>query len=320
MRRILISLLSVFILLLSGCGEGRIPAWLRFWQRKAVEVEKEPEVKEVKEEVEGTVLVSVNGRIITLEDFNARVQALNAEIKASPDIPDDQLIRTAEDKKRLLDGVIERELLIAEAIERGLDKDKELLKVIKALKEQMLVAELIELEKAKIEVTTKEIEDYYELFRDAFIVPGERRVSVIVVPTEAQARELLILLLQGSDFAALARTHSTDESASRGGDIGFIVRQTPFPQPGKKTMFKKFEEVTFALELGQPSTIFRGADGFYIVKVTEIKQERQMFLAEVFDDIKQGLLLRKQDDALRSLIANLRRDSNIITYDALLRD
>lgn len=323
MERILISLLLVFILLLSGCGEGRIPAWLRFGRDEVEEVEKVEQEPGI-EEIEGTVLVSVNARIITLEDFNARVQAFNAEVEASPDIPDAEksefLIKTVEDKKRLLEGIIERELFIGEAIERGLDKDKELLKILKALKEQMLVTELIEQERAKVGVTAREIEDYYELYRDAFIVPEERKVSMIVVPTKAKAKELLILLLQGSDFAALARAHSIDESADRGGDIGFIVRKSPFPQPGEKTMFEKFEEVTFALELNQPSTIFRGADGLrYIVKVTEIKPERQMALAEVFNDIERGLLLRQQDDVLRSLIANLRKSSNIIRYDDLLK-
>ena len=31
-------------------------------------------------------------------------------------------------------------------------------------------------------------------------------------------------------------------------------------------MFAKFEEVAFDLELNKPSTIFKGPDGFYIIK------------------------------------------------------
>ncbi|MBL7092220.1 MAG: peptidylprolyl isomerase, partial [Candidatus Omnitrophica bacterium] len=247
MGKFLISLVLVLSFTqLCGCGEGRAPSWFKFGRPS---IEKRPEL----EEVEGTALASVNGRLITLEDFNGRIQAYNDEIQASADIPDsvksNYLIETVEDKKRLLEGMVERELIVAEALERRLDKDTELRKAIKALEEQLLFAKMVEVEKAKVDVTTKEAENYYELYKDVFTVSGERRASMIVVPTEAKAKEILIALLQGGDFAALARLNSTDKSAGQGGDIGFIVQKMPFPQPDKKTMFEKFEEVAFTLEL-----------------------------------------------------------------------
>ncbi len=312
-------LLVLSLTMLCGCGEGQGPGWF-----KSGKPQPEPEEKPEAAQVTGTVLASVSGRIITLEDFNARIEAYNNEIEASQDIPDsvksDYLIKTTEDKKRLLEGLVERELLIAEAIDRGLDRDPELLEAIKALKEQLLFAKLIEIEKAKASVTTKEVENYYNLYKDAFKIPEERKVSMIVVPSEAKAKELLIALLQGADFAALARVNSTDESATRGGDIGFIVRKLPFPQPDKKTMFKAFEEAAFALELNKPSTVFQGPGGFYIIKVMEIKEPHQRLLSEVYKDIEQGLLLRKQDELLQTLVGNLRKSksTNIIVHDELL--
>ncbi len=317
MARCLISLLLVLGFALSGCGEGKGPAWFKFGRPK---VEEGPEV----EEVEGTLLASINERKITLEDFNARIEAYNSEIQASPDIPDSvkssYLIKSAEDKERLLEGMVERELLIAEAIDRGLDKDKDLIQAVKALKEQLLFAKVVEAERNKVNVTTKEVENYYNLYKDAFAIPEERKASIIVVPTEQKAKEILIRLLQGENFSTLVRENSTDESASSGGDIGFIVRKLPFPQPDKKTMFKKFEEVAFSLEMNKPSTMFKGPAGFYIIKVTEIKQARQMLLSEVYKDIERGLLLKKQDDALKILVGNLRKSGNIIVHDELLRD
>ena len=320
MRRVKFAMYVLSILaftVLSGCGEGRVPSWFKFGKPKA-EKESRPE------EVEGTLLASIGARIVTLEDFNNRIQAYNAEIQASRDIPDsvkpNYLIKTAEDKKRLLEGMTERELLIGEAIERRLDKDKDLLKAVKALEEQLLFAKIIETEKAKVNVTAKEIENYYNMYKDAFTIPEERKVAMIVLPTEPKAKEILISLLQGGDFAALARTNSTDKSASNGGDIGFIVQKSPFPQPDKKTMFEKFEEVAFALELNEPSTIFKGPGGFYLIKVTGIKQAHQRLLSEVYSDIEQGLMLKKQEDALRTLVGNLRKTTNIIVHDELLRD
>ncbi len=318
MNKILTSVLLVLTVMLAGCGEGRLPSWLKFGREKP-KAEKAPPAAELK----GTLLASANGRRITLEDFSQRIQAYNQEIKASTDIPEDlkanYLIQTAEDKKRLLDGMVERELLIAEAIERGLDKNEELIQAVNALKEQLLFTQLIEIEKEKVSVSSSEIEDYYNLYKDAFAIPEERKVSMMVLPSEDKAKEILIALLQGGDFAALARLNSVDESASAGGDIGFIVKTSPFPQPDKKTMFEKFEEIAFALELNKPSAIFKGSQGFYIIKVTEIKEARQMLFSEVYQDIEQGLLMQKQDEALKSLIGNLRKSADIVVREELLK-
>lgn len=311
--------LILVLIIFSGCGEGRVPEWFKFGRPKKVEE------KPLEEEIEGTVLASINGRVITLEEFNDLIEAYNSEIQASRDIPESvkptYLIKTEEDKKRRLERMIERELLIAEAIERGLDKEKDLVQAVKTLKEQLLLAKIIEVEKARIDVPAREVEEFYELYKEAFKIPEERRVSMIVVPTESRAKEILIQLLQGANFAVLAGQHSTDEnSKKRGGDIGFIVRKTAFPQPEKKTMFKKFEEVAFSLELNKPSTIFRGPGGFYIIKVTEIKEARQKLLSEVYDDIREGLMLKKQEEALQTLIGNLRKGANIIIHDELLKE
>lgn len=317
MNKVLLTLLLVFCLaVISGCGEMELPSWLKFGKLK-------PEKKLEAGKAKGTVLASVNGRVITLEDFNARIQGYNAEIEASKDIPDsvkqNYLIEKREDKQRLLDGMVERELLIAEAIERGLHTERDLRQAVETLKDQLLFAKIIEVERGKVDVATKEVEDYYNLYKDAFTIPEERRIGMIVVPTEKKAKEVLISLLQGKDFSILASAHSTDESAKEAGDIGFIVRTSPFPQPDKKTMFAKFEEIAFDLELNKPSTIFKGPDGFYIIKATEVKAARERLLSEVYKDIEQGLMLRKQDEVLKTLVDNLRRSSNIIVHDRLLR-
>lgn len=310
-------LLAVSLVLFSGCGEGKGPAWLKFGRR--AEEKKTP----VMQQVEGTVLASIEGRIITMEDFNSRIEAFNKEIQASTQIPeavkDTYLIKKIEDKQNLLQRMIERELLIAEAMDRGLEKDKEVQQAIKALEEQLLFAKLVDSERLKVNVTAEEVENYYNLYKDAFTVPEERRISMILVPGEDKAKEILIQLLQGGDFGTLSRDNSTDNSASSGGDIGFIVRTSPFPQQDKKTMFKQFEEMAFSLELNKPSAIFQGPEGFYIIKATEIKEARERQLSEVFKDIEQGLLLKKQEDTLNALIGNLRKSGNIIVHEELLR-
>ncbi|MFH1246050.1 MAG: peptidyl-prolyl cis-trans isomerase [Candidatus Omnitrophota bacterium] len=313
----MVLLLAVSLVLCSGCGDKKGADLFKFGRR--AEEKKVPQAQQV----EGTVLASVEGRVITMEDFNSRIEAFNKEVQASTQIPeavkDTYLIKKIEDKQNLLQRMIERELLISEAMDRGLDKDKEVQQAIKALEEQLLFAKLVDSERAKVNVTTEEVQNYYNLYKDAFAVPEERRVSMIVVSGEDKAKEILIQLLQGADFGTLARDNSTDNSASSGGDIGSIVQTLPFPQQDKKTMFKQFEEMAFSLELNKPSAIFQGTEGFYLIKVTEIKEARERQLSEVYKDIEQGLLLKKQEDTLNALIGNLRKSGNIIVHEELLR-
>ncbi|MFC1632399.1 peptidylprolyl isomerase, partial [Candidatus Omnitrophota bacterium] len=170
-------------------------------------------------------------------------------------------------------------------------------------------------------VSAKEVENYYSVYKDVFKIAEERKISMMVLSSEQKAKEIMIQLLQGADFAALTRTDSIDrKSAAAGGDIGFIVQKSPLTSPESKTMFEKFEQVAFALELNQASNIFKGPDGYYIIKVTEIKAARQKALSEVKSDIEKGLLLRKQEEALETLIGNLRKNSNVIIYDRLLKE
>ncbi|MFC1699604.1 peptidylprolyl isomerase [Candidatus Omnitrophota bacterium] len=322
LNRLLISLLLVFSLAtFSGCDSEKLSSLMNFGQPETPK----PAAQQTSVKYQGTALASVDGRIIGLEEFTQRVEAYNKEIKASTEIPDsvksNYLIETADDKEELLERMVEKELLVAEAITRGLDRDQDLLKALEDLKEQFLFAKLVEAERAKAKVSAKEVENYYSVYKDVFKIAEERKISMMVLSSEQKAKEIMIQLLQGADFAALTRTDSIDrKSAAAGGDIGFIVQKSPLTSPESKTMFEKFEQVAFALELNQASNIFKGPDGYYIIKVTEIKAARQKALSEVKSDIEKGLLLRKQEEALETLIGNLRKNSNVIIYDRLLKE
>jgi Tfp pilus assembly protein PilF len=52
--------------------------------------------------------------------------------------------------------------------------------------------------------------------------PGQVRLALLRVATREEAEDLARRLAKGEDFAALARTRSTDPSASRAGDLGFV--------------------------------------------------------------------------------------------------
>jgi len=289
----IISVGLVFVFIISGCDNYSLT------KKKEQSQNKEISAMPV---VTGTVIAKINNYPITLEDLNKEIDAYN---KAVPKDKPEMKINTPEKKiDYLKNEMVKRVLLYQEALDRGLDRDPDVQKALEQTKQQLLVYQLIKKETDKVNVTSKEIEDYYNRFKDTLKEPEQRKVREIVVISESQAKDLLIRLLQGEDFASIARQYSKAKSADNGGDLGFI-------KPGAK--FKEFDEIAFsnALGAGQLSSVFKGPDGYYIIKVEAIKGGQQKSLSEMWDDIKRGLTFLKQQKRINDLVGTLSRNAKI---------
>ena len=212
----------------------------------------------------------------------------------------------------LKDEIVSRILLYQAALDRGLENKEEVQRTLEKYKQSLLVGELMNEEYNKIEVTPAEIEAYYNQYKEQLREPEERQVREITVPTETEAKDILIELLKGADFADLARQRSKAASAANGGDLGFISK-------GKK--FVQFDAVAFSesLEAGQYSNIFKGPDGYYIIKLETKKGGKQRSLSELWDDIKRGLQFLKQQQQIKDLIGKLSQEARIEIYEGEIK-
>ncbi|MFH1355008.1 MAG: peptidylprolyl isomerase [Candidatus Omnitrophota bacterium] len=261
-------------------------------------------------EVKGTVIAKVNNIPLTLEDLNEEVESFNTLVEAQN--PESKITTRDGKIKYLKDEMIRRTLLYQEALDRGLDKNEEILRALEKTKQNLLVMELVREDAEKIDVTSKEIEDYYNLYKEQLKVAAERQIREIVVPTESEARDLMIQLMQGMDFAKLARERSSSTSAKDGGDLGFV-------QPGTKSA--KFDSVAFAdsLELGKISNIFQGPNGYSILKFEAQRGGEQRSLSEMWDDIKRGLTFLKQQQGIEDLVGRLSTRAKLEVFEGEIK-
>jgi peptidyl-prolyl cis-trans isomerase C len=277
-----------------------------FTQGKKIKTEIPAEVMQVK----GPLVAKVNNIPIGLDDFNQEIEIYNANLPADGS---ETKITTREQKINYLKNeVVRRTLLYQNALDKGLDRNEDVSKTLEKTKMQLLVMELIRQSAQKIDVSSKEIEDYYNTYKEQFKEPEERQIQEIVVANEAEAKDMLIQLLQGADFSALAKANSIAPTAKEDGEIGFIKK-------GKKSV--QFDAVAFgdSLQVGKMSSIFQVPEGYTIIKLQAKRGGKQRLLSEMWEDIKKGLTFLKQQQAIEELIGKLSRDAKIEVYEGEIK-
>lgn len=101
---------------------------------------------------------------------------------------------------------------------------------------------------------------------------------------KAKARETLTRVRQQiasdprADFAELARLHSQDPQASKGGDLGWIPR---------KWFDEAFARAAFALQVNQVSQVVQTDYGLHLIKVTERKAGKPSDYAKIKDAVRE---------------------------------
>ena len=202
-----------------------------------------------------------------------------------------------------LQTLIDRQVLLLAANERGLQRDEEVLAELakretKALADAMLRRNVA----AKVAVTEDDIEKAYA--RPGW---GEKVVTMeIFVPSREQARQVQALLAQGEDFAEVGRQFAADPYY--GVHTGEIRRlaYSPFDSP------PNLAQAVFALPVGGVTEPLPLHGGFIIAKVAE---RRRAELVEVEDGIREALGDEQQKQLRESYLRHLKWDLDPV-FDA----
>jgi peptidyl-prolyl cis-trans isomerase D len=161
----------------------------------------------------------------------------------------------------------------------------------------------------QVQFSDADLQAYLDAHKGDFLLPEERRVSHILIAVQnddeaaakQEAEQLLQQLQQGADFAQLAKQHSDDPgSAAQGGDLGFF---------GPGLMDPAFEQAAYALRPDQVSELVRSDFGYHIIKLHEMRGNREADLAAVRERV-QSAYAREQ--ARQRFDEQLERLSNLV--------
>lgn len=250
----------------------------------------------------GQVLAEVNGTAITTEEFKKELDNLPPYLKSMAD--------TVEGRKEMLETMVIRELILQEAAKEKIEDSQMVQDKLAELKKRLVVEAFL---KKKVEseasLSDAELQKFYDENKDKFKHGDQIKASHILLKDDKQLAEVQAALQKGDKFEDVARKHSSDSAASRGGDLGWF---------GKGSMLPEFEKAAFALAEGQVSAPVKTKFGIHIIKLTGKRAAGVMPFADVKDQIKQAVMPGKQKEVFDKLKEELKKNAKYsIKEDAL---
>ncbi len=217
--------------------------------------------------VDDKVLATVNGQNVT--ESQLEIAAAQSKVNFKEITP--------VQKKLLTEALINRQLVLDEAIKANYDKTPDIAARIKALTESYIAANYLATIAKEFNIDDSAMKAYY----DTSVVgnsPKEYKARHILVKTEEEAKALIKKIEGGADFSKLAKEQSTDVgSGSRGGDLGWFSEQD---------MVAPFSKMVATLKKGELSkTAVNSQFGWHVI----ILDDTRATAPPEFDAVKQNI-------------------------------
>jgi peptidyl-prolyl cis-trans isomerase C len=257
----------------------------------------------------GETLATVNGIVVGSKEFE---QAAARKAPASGDS------LSAEEKKEVLDQLVEEKLLSAEALRKGLDKDPRVQKVMV----NTLLREDVYSTVKNSDFTDEMLQTYYEEHKSDFIVPEKVQIKRILIKVsdvrpddkaKAEAERIHDEVAKAPDtFKDAAAKYSEDPYKRRGGDVGFVSKE------GKPGLDSAIVDKAFSLQTNAISEVFKTADGYNIIQVAARREQ----VERTFQQMKGSVLRKVKNEKMKELydayVAKLRTGADVKIDEAKL--
>jgi peptidyl-prolyl cis-trans isomerase C len=238
-------------------------------------------------------------------DFVAKSQL--AQSQAQQGQPGQQPLQDSpEFRNNLREILITREILYQEAIRRKLDKNPDYQIQLDLAKQQIILGVLIEDLSKKLAPTEADVRKEYERVKAEHggEMGKQYKARHILVKEEADARQIIVDLDAGGDFAAIVKEKSEDTGTKdQGGELDWSEAEG-YVQP--------FGEALKALKKGERTKEpVKTTYGYHIIELEDVKSVPFPEFDQVKPQIQQQLATKMRDD----YIAELRTKAKIQKID-----
>ncbi len=245
---------------------------------------------------------------LTLEDMIDRKLQMVAAKRNGMEVTDRELADAVAD-------IMKRNNMDSKQFEEALAREGLTLDQYRAeFREQMTMSRLFnKFIRTGLSVDEKEIREHYDRNVGQFSLPEEIRVRLlaVTVPEKASAaqiaearqtaEDLMARIKKGEDFIRLIRENSNSPTAAQDGDLGFMQRDQAIPE---------IEEAAKNIKPGEYAGPVTAADGFYIIRVEEIRTLVKPF-EKVKEEIQKMLYEQKMENTYRVFLQSLRSEAHI---------
>ncbi len=224
-------------------------------------------------------------------------------------------------RKELALSLVDKRLLFAEAVRRGLDKDEAVQRQVRELNERLTVQALLQAEeKSSVPATEAEERAWFEAHKAELAIPLRVRVRRFLARSasagerekaRARAKRVLARARAGEPFEALAAAGDGKEK-SQGGDLGVQARG----DLGDAVL----EAAAFALEKpGELSPLVEERDGVAVLQLVEKLPASLPSFADARAAVQQKLQPLRKRRAFDDLRDRLRKESLVKIDEGALR-
>lgn len=281
---------------------------------------------ETSNEVKREVLARVNGEPIYASEFTRELSAVRVDdpegspVGLADMVQLRNLLRDQIERRLLLQAANEKKVVVSAAQVEGAYRrmrmgwESEAFQAIlkgrsisvaglkRELRESLTIQQyLLDFVYARLAITEQQITVYLEEHPQRLVQAPSVRALQIVVASREKAKEIAREIRRGLSFEDAAMQHSLSPEGKSGGDLGFFA---------KGTMPLVFERA-FTMWPGQVSEILESDYGFHLLKLLEKREEQELPLMKIRDEVEDELLRSAQREAMRKTVEQLREAATL---------
>ncbi|CAK0780016.1 peptidyl-prolyl cis-trans isomerase C [Gammaproteobacteria bacterium] len=202
-----------------------------------------------------------------------------------------------QDRKVIIEELVKREVLLQDAIKRGVEKQPEVVVELATLRENLLVAAALKAAADNMSSSDDELHKFYNDHLKEMTI-NEYKARHILVPTEEEAKAIVADLDKGADFAKLAKEKSKD-NAVEGGDLGWF---------SSSQMVKPLSDAITTLAKGKYTTQpVHSEFGWHVL----LHEDTREMPPPPFESVKDRIKMVVQRTKLQEHIQHLRNQAKV---------